>query len=277
MQIRVLESSPIIQHKHRFFFWSRHHTLVTNLAVKRCPHLTFGIHIKHLNKTCFIHLKNISKLCPFMSFADAKKLSHAFVSSRLEYCTSLLIGITPPKPYIIPEHCCPDAYENLQTWTHHRCCSDSPMAPHNLQHSLENGNPHPLLLPWYCPSLPQRLAHPAHLWSRATNLLPHPQTNLRTKGDRAFTKFHGPPHLEPSLSIWGMLSLWTLLKRAQRLFCSFKLVQTSVNTILFSQIFFYCLSWFLTCFVALWDFSSMKSPLQMWCNVLLLCSFKVAC
>ncbi|CAM4527022.1 unnamed protein product [Leuciscus chuanchicus] len=66
---------------------------VTNLGVKMDSQLTFEAHINHLCKTSFYHLHNISKLHPILTLSDAEKLVHAFVSSRLEYCNALLIGI----------------------------------------------------------------------------------------------------------------------------------------------------------------------------------------
>ncbi|KAI2653128.1 putative RNA-directed DNA polymerase from transposon BS [Labeo rohita] len=68
-------------------------TLVTNLGVKFDPHLTFEAHIKHLCKTSFHHHRNIARLRPTLTLHDAEKLVHAFVSSRLDYCNALLIGI----------------------------------------------------------------------------------------------------------------------------------------------------------------------------------------
>lgn len=67
---------------------------VTNLGVKIDPQLTFDTHIKHLCSTAFHHLRNIAKLRPSLSLEDAEKLVHAFVSSRLDYCNALLIGIS---------------------------------------------------------------------------------------------------------------------------------------------------------------------------------------
>uniref|UniRef100_A0A671UFM6 Reverse transcriptase domain-containing protein n=1 Tax=Sparus aurata TaxID=8175 RepID=A0A671UFM6_SPAAU len=69
-------------------------TSVTNLGVIFDPHLTFEAHIKRLCKNSFHHLRNIAKLRPSLSFPDAKKLIHAFVSSRLDYCNALLTGTT---------------------------------------------------------------------------------------------------------------------------------------------------------------------------------------
>ena len=66
---------------------------VTNLGVIFDPQLTFETHIKSLCQKSFYHLKNISKLRPMLSRAAAERLVHAFVSSRLDYCNALLVGI----------------------------------------------------------------------------------------------------------------------------------------------------------------------------------------
>ncbi len=56
-------------------------------------HLTFETHVKQLCKTSFFHLRNIARLRPMLTIADAEKLVHDFVSSRLDYCNALLIRI----------------------------------------------------------------------------------------------------------------------------------------------------------------------------------------
>ncbi|CAM4639172.1 unnamed protein product [Leuciscus chuanchicus] len=66
---------------------------ITNLGVRFDPHLSFNTHIQLICKTAFFHLRNISKLRPSLSLSDSEKLVHAFVSSRLDYCNALLIGI----------------------------------------------------------------------------------------------------------------------------------------------------------------------------------------
>merc|ERR1712035_72744 len=68
-------------------------SFVTNPGMKLDPHLTYDNHIKHLSKTAFFHLKNIAKLRPSLTLPDAENLIHAFVSSRLDYCNALLIGV----------------------------------------------------------------------------------------------------------------------------------------------------------------------------------------
>ncbi len=56
-------------------------------------HLTFETHVKQLCKTSFFHFRNIARLRPMLTLADAEKLVHAFISSRLDYCNALLIRI----------------------------------------------------------------------------------------------------------------------------------------------------------------------------------------
>ncbi len=65
----------------------------TNLGVRFDPHLTFTVHIKHLCKTSFHHLRNIARLRPTLPLPAAEKLVHAFVSSRLDYCNGLFTGV----------------------------------------------------------------------------------------------------------------------------------------------------------------------------------------
>ena len=55
--------------------------------------LNFETHIKNIIKTYFYHLRNIAKVQPFLAQADTERLMHAFITSRLDYCNSLLSGL----------------------------------------------------------------------------------------------------------------------------------------------------------------------------------------
>uniref|UniRef100_A0A8D0CS33 Reverse transcriptase domain-containing protein n=3 Tax=Sander lucioperca TaxID=283035 RepID=A0A8D0CS33_SANLU len=67
-------------------------TTVRNLGVIFDQDLSFNAHLKQTSRTAFFHLRNIAKIRNILSQNDAEKLVHAFVTSRLDYCNSLLSG-----------------------------------------------------------------------------------------------------------------------------------------------------------------------------------------
>uniref|UniRef100_A0A8C8DH59 Reverse transcriptase domain-containing protein n=1 Tax=Oryzias sinensis TaxID=183150 RepID=A0A8C8DH59_9TELE len=66
------------------------HSTVKNLGVLFDQDLSFKAHISQACRTAFFHLQNIAKIRNILSKSDAEKLIHAFVTSRLDYCNSLL-------------------------------------------------------------------------------------------------------------------------------------------------------------------------------------------
>ena len=64
---------------------------VKNLGVIFYDKLSLDSHIENICKTS--HLMNISNIRSFLPDQAAVQLTHAFVSSRLDYCNSLLQGL----------------------------------------------------------------------------------------------------------------------------------------------------------------------------------------
>ena len=168
-------------------------TAVTNLGVKMDSHMTFDTHIKHLCKNSFYHLRNIAKLRPTLSLPDAEKLVHAFVSSRLDYCNALLIGI-PGKCIQKLQYIQNSAarilmrvrkYEHITPVLHSLhwlpVSSRIEYKISLLTHQCIHGNAPPYLKELLTPQTTART-----LRSTSTNLLHQPRTKLRTQGDRAF-------------------------------------------------------------------------------------------
>ena len=63
---------------------------VKNIGVVFDKSLSFLSHITATCKTAFFHLRNISKIRNFLTVETTKTLIHAFVTSKLDYCNSLL-------------------------------------------------------------------------------------------------------------------------------------------------------------------------------------------
>ena len=52
--------------------------------------------LDHINKTCsaaFYHLYNIRRIRKYLSRQITESLVHAFITSKLDYCNSLLYGL----------------------------------------------------------------------------------------------------------------------------------------------------------------------------------------
>ena len=55
--------------------------------------LSFEAHITKVAKVPFFHLRNVAKLRLVLTKLDAKKLTHVFISSVLDYCNALFTGL----------------------------------------------------------------------------------------------------------------------------------------------------------------------------------------
>ena len=64
-----------------------------NIGVIFDNHFHFNAHIASTCKSSFCHLRNISYIRKFLSSNSTEILVHAFVSSKLDHCNSLLYGL----------------------------------------------------------------------------------------------------------------------------------------------------------------------------------------
>lgn len=68
-----------------------------NLGVVFDQTLSSHKHVRSMAQTCFHHLRNISRIRPFLSAKNLEIVTHAFITSRLDYCNSLPSGTSKKK------------------------------------------------------------------------------------------------------------------------------------------------------------------------------------
>ena len=69
------------------------HTPVKNFGVWLNSNLSIVEHITKASSAAFCHLYNIRRIRKYISREITETMIHAFVSSRIDYCNSLLYGV----------------------------------------------------------------------------------------------------------------------------------------------------------------------------------------
>lgn len=66
---------------------------VKNLGVILDQHLTMESHINNIKKSCLYQIRNIGRIRKYLNDHTTKSLVNSLVTSRLDYCNSILYGI----------------------------------------------------------------------------------------------------------------------------------------------------------------------------------------
>jgi hypothetical protein len=64
-----------------------------NLGVIFDQNFKLRSHVSQICRSCFYHMRDIRRIRRYLSLQNAKTLAHAMVTSRLDYCNSLLFGL----------------------------------------------------------------------------------------------------------------------------------------------------------------------------------------
>ena len=70
---------------------------VKNLGVIIDSNLSMDKHISHIRKVCYLELRKIAQLRPYLTTEATNKLVCSFMTSRLDYCNSLLAALPETK------------------------------------------------------------------------------------------------------------------------------------------------------------------------------------
>ena len=164
-----------------------------NLSAMLDSHLKMDKHVRHILKKCCTNLRRIRAIRPFLTLNATKALVQALVMSHLDYCNSLLVGISVDllnKLQVVQNAAARVVYR-LRKYDH---VSHVRKKLHWLPirerihykvavitFNVLNGNG---------PDYLKELLHPQKsvrsLRSTTSNLLDIPKTRLKTAGDRSF-------------------------------------------------------------------------------------------
>ena len=166
---------------------------VRDLGVMLDNHLKMDIQIKHILKKCYANLRRIRAIRPYLTLSATKALVQALVMSHIDYCNSLLAGISNEllnklqgvqnaAARIVFRLKKFDRISHIRKrlhWLPIRERIHYKIAVITFNELYENG-------PSYLRDLLIPLNNERSLRSASKNLLAIPKTRLKTAGDRAF-------------------------------------------------------------------------------------------
>ena len=88
-QLSAVDESPLHLHNSTVIMPS---TTERNLGAVFDRKMTMLYHVNSVTRSCFYHLRQLRTVRRALTNDSAKMLAHAFVSSRVDYCNSLLFG-----------------------------------------------------------------------------------------------------------------------------------------------------------------------------------------
>ena len=165
-----------------------------DLGIALDSHLKFNSHINNICKSASLAIRNIGRIRKYLCQADCEKLVHAFITSRLDCCNSILSGLPDSEL---------DKLQRLQN-TAARLVAREKKQDH-ITPLLRKLHWLPILsrisykillmtykalhgqAPVYISQLLHRYQPSRSLRSSSQNLLHVPKTNTVTYGDRAFS------------------------------------------------------------------------------------------
>ena len=88
------------------------------LGVTIAADLSLDRHVLNVCKTCFFWLRQLKRVRRSLDTESVKSLVHAFVTSRIDYCNSVLSS-APNKVAAGPKHCSMSRYRDpeIRAWS----------------------------------------------------------------------------------------------------------------------------------------------------------------
>ena len=131
-----------------------------NLGVLLDPELTMAAHVSKLCQVCFYQLRQIRTIRHSLSTPSRLTLVHAFISSRLDYCNSVLFGASSHLLDRLPliQNAAAQLVLKLRKFRSHFCChlKRAALASRASPDRLQTLPPCPKLFGWRGTPIPAR-------------------------------------------------------------------------------------------------------------------------
>src|SRR6218665_1139874 len=66
---------------------------VRNLGVIFDKNISFSNHITHISRSCFMHIRDLRRICPMLDLKTASTIAISIVDANLDYCNFLFLNI----------------------------------------------------------------------------------------------------------------------------------------------------------------------------------------
>ena len=193
--------------------------------------LSMETHVNSLCRSLYLELRRIGQIRDYLTIEAAKTLVCSMIFSRLDYCNSLLFGITETRISKLQriQNCA--ARLVLRRSRHHESCSllkELHWLPVHARieykiATIVYKSLHDSKFPSYLSELIVPCNPTRSLRSEMFNILFRPRTNLKTYGERAFT------HTGPTV--------WNSLPEHVKISNSIDAFKKSLKTYLFNKYF----------------------------------------
>ena len=100
-------------------------------------------HISHICQTAYFQLRKVAAIRPFLTHAAAETLIHSLITSRLDFCNSLLAGLPSSSLNRLqgcPKCCRTIANEEEKVWSYHTHIDGTPLATSQEKDTIQ-GSP----------------------------------------------------------------------------------------------------------------------------------------